>query len=301
MNAAFDHKELKVGVIGLGAMGSAIAESLISKGYETHVYNRTKEKAAQIRERGAAVHETPRDLGAAVDILITSLTDEKATDKVAQGENGFLFGMKKDTLWIETSTADPDTSISLSNEARQLGINRLEAPIVGNQIMMREQKVTMLVGGDRKLFERYEKFLGDLSNKVVYVGPDGHGLKMKLLINLYLGLVSESFSEVFVLSEKLGFAPSTFVNILNQTPHKNYFSEVKGPKLAIHDFSPLFSMENLLKDLRLAIRQVDETDSVLPVSKLVTQEFAKAVASGEGKKDFSAIAHAIERMNGLTA
>ena len=234
-----------------------------------------------------------------VDVLITSLKDEHAVDQLAHGKDGFLSAMEKDGLWIETGTVDPDAFAALARESRRLGINTLEVPIVGNQDMMKQQKVVLLVGGEKELFQMYENFLRDLSNKILYVGPEGYGLKMKLVINLYLGLVAESFSEVFVLSEKLGFNSETFVNILNQTAHKNYFSEAKGPKLATHDFSPLFSLENLLKDLKLAKSQADKVGSVLPVSNLVTEEFARAVAHGDGKKDFSAIALEIKRLNGL--
>ena len=275
-------KILKVGVLGLGAMGSAIAETLISKGYEVHVYNRTKEKARPVQEKGAIVHEPPANLASMVDVLISSLKDEHAVDQLAHGKDGFLSAMEKDGLWIETGTVDPDAFAALARESRRLGINTLEVPIVGNQDMMKQQKVVLLVGGEKELFQKYEKFLRELSNKILYVGPEGYGLKMKLVINLYLGLVAESFSEVFVLSEKLGFNSETFVNILNQTAHKNYFSEAKGPKLATHDFSPLFSLENLLKDLKLAKSQADKVGSVLPVSNLVTEEFARAVAHGDG-------------------
>ena len=138
-----------------------------------------------------------------VDVLITSLKDEHAVAQLAHGKDGFLSAMEKDGLRIETGTVDPDAFVALARESRRLGINTLEVPIVGNQDMVKQQKVVLLVGGEKELFQKYEKFLRDLSNKILYVGPEGYGLKMNLVINLFHRLVAESFSVVLVLYVKL--------------------------------------------------------------------------------------------------
>jgi 3-hydroxyisobutyrate dehydrogenase-like beta-hydroxyacid dehydrogenase len=102
-----------------------------------------------------------------------------------------------------------------------------------------------------------------------------------------------------VFSRKLGFGPDAFVNVINKTAHRNFVSEVKGPKIATGDFETSFSMDNLFKDLRLAKAQADKTKAVLPASELVFEQFSNAVAAGDGKWDFSAIVRQIERLNGL--
>jgi 3-hydroxyisobutyrate dehydrogenase len=165
--------------------------------------------------------------------------------------------------------------------------------------MEMEGKVVLLAGGARDQFEKYEPFLNDLGTPVMYMGPNGAGNKMKLVVNLYLGLMAESFSEAFTFSEKLGFDPDTFVKVLNSTAHRNFVSQVKGPKMAAGDFQPAFSMNNLLKDLRLARKQAEKVNAVLPVSNVVLDEFTQAVELGDGTKDFSAVALQIERLNGL--
>ena len=104
------------------------------------------------------------------------------------------------------------------------------------------------MGGNQEVFQKYEKFLNLLGKTVVYLGTDGNGHKMKLDVNLYLGLIGESFSEALVLSEKQGFDAKTFVDIINQTPHRNSFSEGKGPRIAAGEFEAAFSLNNLLKD-----------------------------------------------------
>ena len=123
---------------------------------------------------------------------------------------------------------------------------------------------------------------------------------MKLDVNLYLGLLGEAFAEALILSRKQGFDASTFVEVINKTPHRNGFSQSKGPKIAAGDFDAAFSLNNLLKDLRLADQQANATGAVLPMSKVALAEYSRAAESGEGDKDFSVIALTLERANGLT-
>jgi 3-hydroxyisobutyrate dehydrogenase len=282
-------------------MGTALARNLLAKGHDVHVFNRTMEKARALEEKGAIAHSSPKELAPFVDVLVTSLTDEHAVEEVAFGDNGFLPAMRKTACWIEMSTINPETSIKQTVDSRRLGINRLEVPIVGNPDMELQDKVILLAGGSREVFDKCEIFLNELASTVLYLGTEGSGLRMKLVINTYLGLNAECYSEAFVLSRKLGFDPNAFVTVLNKTAHRNYVSEVKGPKIASDDFQPSFSMDNLLKDLRLAKTQADNAGAILPVSELVTDEFEKAAARGDGKKDFAAIALEIERLNGLVA
>lgn len=299
MNSINQIKTIKVGVVGLGLMGSAIASNLLSKGYEVHAFNRSQDKTEAVKRKGAIIHSTPRKLASAVDVLITSLTDENAVEQMAFGNDGFLSSLGKNGVWLEMSTIDPDASVALAQEARRVGIGKLDVPIVGSPEMEEQRKVILLVGGSKELFQKYESFLNELGNPVLYLGSEGSGSKMKLVVNLYLGLIAESLSEAFVFSRKLGFEPETFINVLNNTAHRNFVSQVKGPKIASGNFEPAFSMDNLLKDLRLAKKQADKVHAVLPVSNLVTEEFTKAVELGEGKKDFSAVALQIEVLNGL--
>ena len=157
----------------------------------------------------------------------------------------------------------------------------------------------LLVGGKRELYQKYEPLLNELGSNVIYLGPEGSGDKMKLVVNLYLGMIAECFSEAFVFSEKLGFSPETFLQVLNNTGHKNFVSQIKGPKIASGNFEPSFSLDNLLKDLRLAKKQANKVNAVLPVSNLVIEEFTNAEELGEGKKDYSAIALQIQLLNGM--
>jgi 3-hydroxyisobutyrate dehydrogenase and related beta-hydroxyacid dehydrogenases len=292
-------KKITVGVIGLGIMGSSFASNLLSRGYNVHVYNRTEEKAKPLLERGAIFHSTPRELASVADIIMTSLTDQSAVDSVAFGKDGLLNGANKGCLWIDLSTIDPSASIRHSEAAKEAGLDRLDTPVVGSKDLASKGELIILVGGSKEVFQKYEKFLNELGKTMIYLGADGNGHKMKLAINLHLGLLAESFSEALAFSQKLGFDTKTFVETINKTPIGNYISKGKGQKIVEGNFEPAFSLNNLFKDLRLINNQITKTEAILPMTKVALEEYSKAVQNGEGQKDFSVIALEIQRENGL--
>jgi 3-hydroxyisobutyrate dehydrogenase-like beta-hydroxyacid dehydrogenase len=282
-------------------MGSAFATNLLSKRNEIHVYNRNKERLRGLVAKGAVAHPSPVELAKSVDIVITSVTDQDVVDSLVTGENGALRGLKKGSLWIEMSTIDPDASIRQADLARKAGVDRLDAPVIGNPEMAAQGQESLLVGGDEKVFEKNREFLSQLGSTVIYLGKSGNGHKMKLILNLFLGTIGLAFSEAFVLSQKLGFEPRAFVNAFNKTPHRNYFSEVKGPLVAKGDFTPLFTVNMLLKDLTLAENQATRQKVALPAGSLVKQLFTTSVNQGQGEMDFSSIALTLQKLNGIEA
>ena len=289
----------RVGILGLGLMGSAFASNLLSRGHEVHIYNRTRGKADSLIGKGAIFHSTPRELATEVDIAITSLTDHHAVEEVALGQSGFLVAMEKGSLWMDTSTIDPDASTRHAAVASRLGVKRLDVPVVGGPGLASRGKVVALVGGKKAVYGMYQEFLSDLGDPVVYVGPDGSGHKMKLAMNLYLGLAAESFSEAMVFARKLGFDPKTFVDVFNNTTNRSHYSETKGPKIADGCFDPTFSMYNLLKDLRLVEDQREKARLILPLFAAVLERYAAAANFGDGGRDYSAIVLEIQRLNGM--
>src|SRR5580658_9822326 len=228
-------------------MGSAFA-SLLTRGYGVHLYNRTIQKAEPLVARGAILHLSANDLASSVDIVLTSLTDQNVIDSVALGENGFLSSMRKGSLWVDVSTIDPVASVRHAEAAKKAGVDRLDAPVVGSEDLASKGELVILVGGSNEVFQKYQSFLNELGKTVEYLGADGNGHKMKLDVNLYLGLIGESFSEALVLSQKQGFDAKTFVEVINKTAHRNAFSQGKGPKIARGEFEAAFSLSNLLKD-----------------------------------------------------
>ncbi|TMH95131.1 NAD(P)-dependent oxidoreductase [Candidatus Bathyarchaeota archaeon] len=215
------------------------------------------------------------------------------------GKDGALHGMKRGALWIEMSTIDPDASIRQADQAKKSGVDRLDAPVIGNPDMAAQGHLALLVGGYESVFEKNREFLSQLGSTVIYLGKPGSGHKMKLILNLHLGTIGLAFSEAFVLSQKLGFEPGIFVDAFNKTVQKNYFSEVKGPLIAKGDYAPFFTVNMLLKDLTLAENQATRQKVALPAGSLVKQLFMTCVNQGQGEMDFSSIALTMQKLNGM--
>src|SRR5207245_425425 len=211
-------------------------------------------------------------------------------ESMVMGDNGALRGMKKGVLWIEMSTSDPDASIREAEQAKRLGVDRVDVPVIGNPDMAAKGNLSLLVGGDERVFEKNREPLNQLGSTVIYLGKPGSGHKMKLILNLHLGTIGLAFSEAFVLSQKLGFEPGVFVDAFNKTVQKNYFSEVKGPLIAKGDYAPRFTVNMLLKDLTLAENQATRRRVALPAGSLVKQLFMTCVNQGQGEMDFSSVA-----------
>jgi 3-hydroxyisobutyrate dehydrogenase-like beta-hydroxyacid dehydrogenase len=249
--------------------------------------------------KGAIAHPTPYQLAKSVDVVITSLTDQDVVDSVVMGKDGALHGMKEGALWIEMSTIDPDASVRQAEQAKRAGVSRLDAPVIGNPNMATEGRLSLLVGGDESVFEKYRKLLSQLGSTVIYLGRPGSGHKMKLILNLHLGTIGIAFSEAFVLSRKLGFQPAVFVDAFNKTVQKNYFSDVKGPLIAKGDYTPLFTVNMLLKDLTLAENQATRQKVALPAASLVKQLYTTSVNQGQGEMDFSSITLTMQKLNGI--
>ncbi|HEV2138322.1 MAG TPA: NAD(P)-dependent oxidoreductase [Nitrososphaerales archaeon] len=289
----------KVGILGLGLMGTAFATNLLNKGYSVHVYDRKEVKARPLVHSGAVFHRTPRELGEEVDIAITALTDEVAVRQVVTGKAGLLGGMKKGGLWVEMSTIDPDESTRLSQEAKLSGIERLDAPVVGIASQAREGKVILLAGGDKGLFRKHKHFLSDLGSQVIYLGKDANGHKMKLVINMYMSVVGLAYAEALVLARKLGFPPGVFADTLNRTPHRNVYTEGRGPRVEFDNYSPMFTLKNLAKDVRLAGKQARKSGAFIPVSSLAAQIYAAALEEGLGEEDFSVVTSVVKKLSGM--
>lgn len=291
----------RVGVLGLGIMGAAFASNLLTRGYEVHAYDRTRGRADPLLPRGLIYHATPRELASQVEVLLTSLTDDRAIDAVAHGPDGFLTPPTRTKLWIDLSTIDPRASQDQTAAAQKAGVQRLDAPVVGSRDLAERGELIVLVGGDEKLYESASPLLHDLGKTVLYLGGPGSGHRMKLIVNLYLGLMAESLSEALVLSRKLGFDAKTFFDTINQTPHRNYYSVSKAQKITEGDFSPSFSLNNLLKDLRLAVAQAHRASTALEMSEIVLHRFENAATRGDGPLDFSVVAFELQREHGLSA
>lgn len=280
---------MKIGFVGLGLMGVRMANNLIEKGYELIVYNRTKEKAEPLVAKGATLAETPAEVGQNADILITMLANPEAVSKIAFGQNGFIYQMEQKTIWIDCSTVNPSSSIACAERANGMNIRFIDAPVAGTVTPAEKGELTFFVGADKKDFDEVKPLLEIMGKKIFYLGENGKGTAMKMVVNLLLGQAMTAFSEALVLGESLGFNKEILLDALIGGPVTAPFLAGKKEKILKDKYDAEFPLELMHKDFQLVAQTAYENNIALPCTNSAKELYALAKKSGLGENDFSAV------------
>jgi 2-hydroxy-3-oxopropionate reductase len=284
----------KVGFVGLGIMGAAMAGNLLEAGHDLVVHNRTRTKAEQLTQYGALVADSPREVAESSDISITMLPGPSEVEEVVAGEGGLLEGAKEGSLIVDMSTSSPPLARELARTARERAVGMLDAPVSGGDVGARNGTLSIMVGGDEGDFERARPLFDVMGATVNHVGPSGAGQVVKACNQVVVALTIEAVSEALVLGSKGGVAPEKILEVLSGGLAANRVMEVKRDKLLERDFEPGGKVEFHRKDLRIALEAGREYRVPLPVTALVCQMFEALMARGRGGWDHSALLTFIE-------
>jgi 2-hydroxy-3-oxopropionate reductase len=284
----------KVGFVGLGIMGAAMAGNLLEVGHELVVHNRTRTKAEQLISYGARVADSPREVAETSDVVITMLPGPPEVDEVVAGEGGLLEGAGEGSLILDMSTSSPVLARELAHAARERGVGMLDAPVSGGDVGARDGTLSIMVGGDEDDFERAKPLFEVMGETVVHVGGTGAGQVVKACNQVVVALVIEAVAEALVLGSRAGVAPDRVVEVLSGGLASNKVLEVKGEKLLSHEFTPGGKVEYHRKDLGIALAAGREYGVTLPVTALVEQMLGVLEAKGRGGRDHSALLTLIE-------
>lgn len=287
----------RVGFIGLGIMGKPMAKNLLEAGYELTVYNRTREKAEELAADGAAVAESPKDVAAQSDIVVTMLPDSPQVREVVAGENGVLEGVKDGALIVDMSTISPVVTEELAAAVKEKGASMLDAPVSGGDVGAIDGTLSIMVGGDEGDFERAKPLFEVMGKTVTHVGPTGAGQVTKAANQIVVALTIEAVSEALVLGSKGGVAPEKILDVLGGGLAGNKVMEVKREKFLSHTFDPGFRSELHHKDLGIALAAGREYGVALPVTAIVDQMLLTMRKKGWGGEDHSALLRVIEDLS----
>ena len=288
---------MKVGVAGLGLMGSGIAERLIGTGHDVWVYNRDRSKAKRFA-KGARIAKSPAELAQNCDLVITVVTNFDAVRDVLFGKAGIAESNGRPIV-ADASTISPMQSEQCAQELRRRGIEMLGMPVMGGPAAAQAGELVPMVAGSKKAFARAKPVLEKMG-KVFYISEkDGAANAVKLALNLNIALIATAVSEGITLSRGAGIDPSVFVNILNSTYFKTGLSEKKGPMMVKGDFTPSFHLKNMLKDLELASATAQASGITLPATALVQQVFRAASNCGYSEQDYTAVCAFLAKINGM--
>ena len=289
---------MKIGVAGLGLMGSGIAKRLINNGHKVSVYNRTRSKSHHF-SNGATIASSPKELGQACDLVITIVTNFDAVKTVLFGREGVVESENNNLIVADVSTISPAQSEHCAQRLRSAGIEMLGVPVMGGPAAAETGNLVPIVSGSKHAFEKVRQVIEELGT-TFYVGEgDGSANNIKLALNLNIALIACALSEGMTLVKRAGIDPSIFIKILNSTYFKTGLSEIKAPKMIKKEFSPSFHLKNMLKDLELATTTAQLNGLTLPQTALAEQMFRAANNIGFSDQDYTAIYAFLAKINGL--
>lgn len=273
---------MRIGFIGLGIMGRPMALNLINAGYSLTVYNRTRSKCQPLAEAGARVADSPREVAAACDVIITIVADTPDVEAVLFGPGGVGEGLQPGRIVIDMSTVSPAATVEWARHLQEKGCELLDAPVTGGEKGAREATLTIMVGGSHSAYERCLPIFHALGETVVYTGPSGSGQKTKLVNQVICALHIVAMVEGLHLAHLMDLDLETTLNVVSRGAAGSWMLSHLGPKILHNDFTPGFTIRLQQKDLRLVQEALQPFGLSLPGTELAFRLFSEAVAKGLG-------------------
>ncbi len=289
----------KVAFVGLGAMGSAIAQRLLAAGHPVTGYNRTRAKAEALASQGLTVAASARAAVEGASVVLSMVTDSEALRDVALRPDGILAGLGKGAVWAEMSTVSPTVTRMLGERVAEKGATLLDAPVSGSTVTIAQGQLSFIVGGDPAALERIRPYLLAIGPTITHVGALGLAVTMKIAINLSIGVQMLAFSESVLVAEKSGIPREKAVEALLKSVIASPMLKYRGLFVLAMPDEPLFNVTLMQKDMRLALEQGRAVGVPLPAAGLVHEMLTAARGLGLADKDFAAVFDVLATLSGL--
>ena len=286
---------MQIGFIGVGLMGFPMAKNLLKSGYQLKAFNRSQDKAERLKEFGAEISVSIKDVVTNSDIIITMLTDDNAVEKVMDSDE-FIFNIKEGATVIDMSSVNPVLAIKYSKKLKEKKVNYLDAPVSGGTIGAEEATLAIMIGGDEETFRNCYELLKIMGNPTL-VGPISSGQISKLANQIIVGVTIGAVAEAVTLCEKSGTNPSKMIEALSGGWADSKILQTHGKRMINKDFSPKGKTTTQLKDMTNIINAGKAADLHLPISNLIKEMYKNLVDDGLGNTDHSSLYNEIKKIN----
>jgi 3-hydroxyisobutyrate dehydrogenase len=287
-----------IGFIGLGTMGGNMAARYLAAGYTVYGEARDRSGAQWLIDQGLRWVDSPRELADAVDVVMTSLPNDDVVKSVSTGPDGLVAGLRTGKVWADLSTISPQTSRELAEQVRAEGhgATMLDTPVSGSVPQVQTGTLTIMVGGDQDAYQRVEPVLRVLGTPE-YVGGNGHGLVLKLAINISLAVQMLAFSEGLLLAERDGIDPHRAAQIMTESAIGSPMLKARVPLVLDKPNETWFDIELMHKDIRLARQAGAELTTPLPTAAVADEILAQADQLGYGHRDIAAVHEVLAKLS----
>ena len=290
---------MRVGFVGLGTMGGAMAANVARAGFEVAAWNRTSGRAAELAGLGVRLLGSPAEVAAASDLLVTIVSDTPDVEAVLFGERGAAAGAAPGSLVVDMSTIAPSATRDFAARLAAQGVGMLDAPVSGGSEGARKGTLSIFVGGAVADVERARPVLAAMGTTITHVGPIGAGQAVKAVNQVILAGAYLGVAEGIVLAIKAGLDVEQVVAALSGGAAQSWVLSNRSGRMLDNDYPLGFKVALHRKDLGIALQLARETGTALPISALCEQIEAGLIGKGHGDDDVSAVARAIRELSGL--
>jgi 3-hydroxyisobutyrate dehydrogenase len=287
----------KIGIIGTGMLGNAVGLNLLKSGFDLTVYNRTRDKTTELRNHGAKIADSPRNVAENSELIITVVKDADAVKEVSFGKNGIIEGKHEKMVVADMSTINPVESKNISKKFLEHKIIKLDIPVMGGPNVAITGELVLMASGDKSAFDKFKNIFEKIANKTFFLGGDGTAHLVKLSMNLQITMLALALAEGITLVKSANVDPKIFLDILNSTYFKTGMSENKAYKMVQDEFTPTFTLANLKKDISTITKTAESLGINLPMIKKAEEVYKEAVKKGFGDIDYTGILAYIKKIN----
>ena len=290
---------MRVGFVGLGTMGGAMAANVARAGFEVNAWNRTPGRAAELGELGVRLAASPAEVAAASEVVVTIVSDTPDVEAVLFGEAGVAAGATPGSIVVDMSTIAPSATRDFAARLGARGVGMLDAPVSGGSEGAKKGSLSIFVGGDPADLERVRPVLASMGTTITHVGPIGAGQAVKAVNQVILAGAYLGVAEGIVLAIKAGLDVEQVVAALSGGAAQSWVLANRSGRMLDNDYPLGFKVALHRKDLGIALQLARETGTALPISALCEQIEAGLIGKGHGDDDVSAVARAIRELSGL--
>jgi 3-hydroxyisobutyrate dehydrogenase-like beta-hydroxyacid dehydrogenase len=289
---------MRVGFIGLGIMGSRQAAVLRREGFELTVFNRTRERAdAWAAEHGGTVVSAPREVAERSDVVITMVVDGDQVEQMLLGDEGAAEGAAPGTLFVDMSTIGPAAARRIGATLAGRGHRFVDAPVTGSAPKAEDGTLTIMAGGDDEDVERAMPLFEAMGDLVVHVGELGAGQQVKVISNAVAATNCATLAQGLVVGRRTGVDLEALLKIMGAGAADSTMLQLKGRPMLEHDFTPLFKLEHMLKDIVLCLQEARGAGTAFPSAALAGELYAAGAGRGLGEQDFAAVLEVVESIS----
>lgn len=289
----------RIGWIGTGVMGRWMCEHAMNKGFTATVYNRSRDKAHPLLDKGATFAATPKQVAEQSDVVFAIVGFPKDVREVFLGADGALAGSKPGTILVDMTTSEPGLAKEIYAAAKAKGVHALDAPVSGGDVGAKNAALSIMIGGDKAVVDAVSPVFQAMGKTIVHQGPAGAGQHTKMVNQILISSTMIAVCEGLLYGYKAGLDLETVFKSVSVGAAGSKALEVLGPRMLRRDFEPGFYVEHFIKDLGIALAEAEKMNLSLPGVGLAKQLYEAVRAQGYGRKGTQALLLALESLSGV--